>query len=61
MSKMSDLALDIEESLNAGCDISSISKGMQAVYGFSPAEALKLINDVAFMLTSDEDQEIMDL
>lgn len=59
MSKMSDLAIDIEESLNAGCDISSISKGLQAVYGFSPAEALKMINQVSYMLTFNEDQEII--
>jgi len=59
MSKMSDLALDIEQSLYAGCDISSIIDGMQDMYGLSRAEGLKLVNQVSYMLTSDQDQEIM--
>lgn len=59
MSRMSDLAIGIEESLNAGCDISSIIDGLQDMYGFSRAEGLKFVNDVSYMLTSDQDQEIM--
>jgi hypothetical protein len=59
MSKMSDLALDIEQSLYAGCDISSIIDGLQEMYGLSRAEGLKFVNQVSYMLTSDQDQEIM--
>jgi len=59
MSRMSDLAIGIEESLNAGVDISSIIDGLQDMYGFSRAEGLKFVNDVSYMLTSDQDQEIM--
>ena len=60
MSKMSDLAIDIEEALTEGCDISSIIDGLQEMYGFSRAEGLKLVNQVSFMLTSDQDQEIIE-
>jgi len=56
---MSDLAIGIEESLNAGVDISSIIDGLQDMYGFSRAEGLKFVNDVSYMLTSDQDQEII--
>lgn len=59
MSRMSDLAIGIEDSLNAGVDISSIIDGLQDMYGFSRAEGLKFVNDVSYMLTSDQDQEIM--
>jgi len=59
MSRMSDLAIGIEESLNAGVDISSIIDGLQDMYGFSRAEGLKFVNDVSYMLTSDQDQEII--
>jgi len=59
MSRMSDLAIDIEEALDAGCDVSSIIDGLQDMYGFSRAEGLKFVNDVSYMLTSDQDQEIM--
>lgn len=60
MSRMSDLSLDIEEALEEGCDISSIIDGLQEMYGFSRAEGLKLVNDVSYMLTSDQDQEIIE-
>jgi hypothetical protein len=59
MGRMSDLAIDIEESLEAGCDVSSIIDGLQDMYGFSRAEGLKLVVGVSYMLTSDQDQEIM--
>jgi hypothetical protein len=59
MSRMSDLAIDIEEALTEGCDVSSIIDGLQEMYGFSRSEGLKLVNQVSFMLTSDQDQEIM--
>jgi hypothetical protein len=59
MGRMSDLAIDIENSLNDGTDISSIIDGLQDMYGFSRAEGLKFVNDVSYMLTSDQDQEIM--
>lgn len=59
MSRMSDLAIDIEQALQAGCDISSILIGLEIAYGLSPAEGLKLVNQVSYMLTSDQDQEIM--
>ncbi len=59
MGRMSDLAIDIEEALEEGCDISSIIDGLQEMYGFSRSEGLKLVNDVSYMLTSDQDQEIM--
>lgn len=59
MSKMSDLALDIEQALDEGCDVSSIIDGLQDMYGFSRAEGLKMINDVSYMLTFSQDQEIM--
>lgn len=60
MSKMSDLALDIENALNEGTDISSIIDGLQEMYGLSRAEGLKFVNQVSYMLTSDQDQEIME-
>jgi hypothetical protein len=60
MSRMSDLAIDIEEALEAGCDISSIIDGLQDMYGLSRAEGLKFVNQVSYMLTSDQDQEIME-
>jgi hypothetical protein len=59
MGRMSDLSLDIEEALEAGRDITSIIDGLQEMYGFSRAEGLKLVNDVSYMLTFDQDQEIM--
>ena len=59
MGKMSDLAIDNEESLEAGCDVSSSIDGLQEMYGFSRSEGLKLVNQVSYMLTSDQDQEIM--
>jgi hypothetical protein len=60
MGKMSDLAIDIENSLNDGTDISSIIDGLQDMYGLSRAEGLKFVNQVSYMLTSDQDQEIME-
>ena len=60
MSKMSELAIDIENALIAGTDISSIIDGLQDMYGFSRAEGLKFVNQVSYMLTSDQDQEIME-
>ena len=59
MSRMSDLAIDIENALNDGTDISSIIDGLQDMYGLSRAEGLKFVNQVSYMLTSDQDQEIM--
>ena len=61
MSKMSELAIEIEEALSAGSDVSTISKDMQSLYGFSPAEALQVINQVSYMLTFDQDQGIIGL
>ena len=49
MGRMSDLAIDIEESLEAGCDVSSIIDGLQEMYGFSRAEGLKFVNDESYM------------
>lgn len=60
MSRMSDLAIDIENALSDGTDISSIIDGLQEMYGLSRAEGLKLVNQVSYMLTSDQDQEIME-
>ena len=60
MSRMSDLAIDIENALNDGTDISSIIDGLQDMYGLSRAEGLKFVNQVSYMLTSDQDQEIME-
>ena len=60
MSRMSDLAIDIEEALQEGCDVSSIIDGLQEMYGLSRAEGLKFVNQVSYMLTSDQDQEIME-
>ena len=60
MGKMSDLAIDIENALNEGTDISSIIDGLQDMYGLSRAEGLKFVNDVSYMLTSDQDQEIIE-
>ena len=60
MGRMSDLAIDIENALNDGTDISSIIDGLQDMFGLSRAEGLKFVNDVSYMLTSDQDQEIME-
>ena len=59
MGRMSDLAIEIENALTEGSDISSIIDGLQEMYGLSRAEGLKFVNDVSYMLTSDQDQEIM--
>ena len=59
MSRMSDLAIGIEEALTEGCDVSSIIDGLQEMYGLSRAEGLKLVNQVSYMLTSDQEEEIM--
>ena len=59
MSRMSDLAIDIEEALNDGRDITSIIDGLEGEYGLSRTEAFELITQVSFLLTLDEDQEIM--
>jgi hypothetical protein len=59
MGRMSDLAIEIENALTEGSDISSIIDGLQDMYGFSRAEGLKLVIGVSYMLTSDQDQEIM--
>jgi hypothetical protein len=59
MGRMSDLAIEIENALTEGSDISSIIDGLQEMYGLSRAEGLKLVNQVSYLLTSDQDQEIM--
>lgn len=59
MSRMSDLAIDIEEALNDGRDISSIIDGLEGAYGLSRRESFELITQVSFLLTLDEDHWIM--
>jgi hypothetical protein len=59
MSRMSDLAIDIEEALDDGRDITSIIDSLQGDYGISRTEAFELITQTSFLLTLDRDQEIM--
>lgn len=59
MSRMSDLAIDIEEALDDGRDITSIIDGLQNEYGLSRMESFELIAQVSYLLTLDEDQEII--
>jgi hypothetical protein len=56
---MSDLAIDIEEALDDGRDITSIIDSLQGDYGISRTEAFELITQTSFLLTLDRDQEIM--
>jgi hypothetical protein len=53
MSRMSDLAIEIENALTEGSDISSIIDGLQEMYGFSRAEGLKLVMQVSYLLKAD--------
>ncbi len=53
MSRMSDLAIEIENALTEGSDISSIIDGLQDMYGLSRAEGLKLVMQVSYLLKAD--------
>lgn len=46
MSKMSDLAIDIENALEDGFSLETIVVGIMNDYGLGRAEALKFVNQV---------------
>lgn len=46
MSKMSDLAIDIENALEEGFSLETVVFGIMSDYGLGRAEALKFVNQV---------------
>ncbi len=54
MSKMSQLALEIECALDDGFSYDEIIQGLQNEYDITRAEALKLINGVSAAMDADE-------
>lgn len=59
MSRMSEVAYQVELALQEGCDVSSMIDGLQDMYGLTRAEGLQLINQTSYLLTLDQEQEIM--
>jgi len=54
MSKLSQLALEIESSLDDGFSYEEIIQGLQNEYDFTAAEALSLINSTVKMMDAAE-------